>query len=147
MELSQKLKQLRKKQGLTQLELAEKLFVSRQAITGWEAGSSRPSTENLKSLGALYDIPLEYLLNEEAPEPSEIITTDTGIKNGIAASRKISWQQILKVIVFFIVIVVVVTWIYVHNTQKEGERVVPIEEMTDDANWGESEADQFSLDW
>ena len=32
MELSQKLKELRKKQGLTQLELAERLFVSRQAI-------------------------------------------------------------------------------------------------------------------
>lgn len=38
MELSQKLKELRKKQGLTQLELAERLFVSRQAISGWEAG-------------------------------------------------------------------------------------------------------------
>lgn len=47
MELSQKLKELRKKQGLTQLELAERLFVSRQAISGWEAGTSRPSTENL----------------------------------------------------------------------------------------------------
>lgn len=34
MELSQKLKELRKKQGLTQLELAERLFVSRQAIFG-----------------------------------------------------------------------------------------------------------------
>ena len=34
MELSQKLKELRKKQGLTQLELAERLFVSRQAISG-----------------------------------------------------------------------------------------------------------------
>lgn len=38
MELSQKLKELRKKQGLTQLELAERLFVSRQAISGWEDG-------------------------------------------------------------------------------------------------------------
>ena len=47
MELSQKLKELRKEQGLTQLELAKKLFVSRQAITGWEAGTSRPSTESL----------------------------------------------------------------------------------------------------
>lgn len=35
MELSQKLKELRKKQGLTQLELAERLFVSRQAISVW----------------------------------------------------------------------------------------------------------------
>lgn len=54
MELSQKLKELRKKQGLTQLELAERLFVSRQAISGWEAGTSRPSTENLQSLSRLF---------------------------------------------------------------------------------------------
>lgn len=59
MELSQKLKELRKKQGLTQLELAERLFVSRQAISGWEAGTSRPSTENLQSLSRLFNIPLE----------------------------------------------------------------------------------------
>ena len=56
MELSQKLKELRKKQGLTQLELAERLFVSRQAISGWEAGTSRPSTENLQSLSRLFKI-------------------------------------------------------------------------------------------
>ena len=56
MELSQKLKELRKKQGLTQLELAERLFVSRQAISGWEAGTSRPSTENLQSLSRLFTL-------------------------------------------------------------------------------------------
>lgn len=63
MELSQKLKELRKKQGLTQLELAERLFVSRQAISGWEAGTSRPSTE---SLSRLFNIPLETLLDDSA---------------------------------------------------------------------------------
>ena len=66
MELSQKLKELRKKQGLTQLELAERLFVSRQAISGWEAGTSRPSTENLQSLSWLFNIPLETLLDDTA---------------------------------------------------------------------------------
>ena len=68
MELSQKLKELRKKQGLTQLELAERLFVSRQAISGWEAGTSRPSTENLQSLSRLFNIPLETLLDDTAEE-------------------------------------------------------------------------------
>ena len=54
MELSKKVKALRKKQGLSQLELAEKIIVSRQAISGWEAGTSRPSTENLQCLSKLY---------------------------------------------------------------------------------------------
>ena len=75
MELSKKLKELRKKQGLTQLELAERLFVSRQAISGWEAGTSRPSTENLQSLSKLYNVPLEMLLDDAeaaGPEPEKI---------------------------------------------------------------------------
>ena len=64
MELSQKLKKLRKEQGLTQLDLSESLFVSRQAISGWEAGTSRPSTENLQFLSKLYNVPMEYLLDD-----------------------------------------------------------------------------------
>lgn len=64
MELSRKLKYLRKKKGVSQLELAERLSVSRQAVSGWEAGTSRPSTENLQSLSRLFNIPLETLLND-----------------------------------------------------------------------------------
>ena len=65
MELSKKVKALRKKQGLSQLELAEKIFVSRQAISGWEAGTSRPSTKNLQCLSKLYAVPLEVLLDDK----------------------------------------------------------------------------------
>lgn len=71
MELSQKLKELRKKQGLTQLELAERLFVSRQAISGWEAGTSRPSTDNIRCLSALYEVPIDYLLKEDSERKSD----------------------------------------------------------------------------
>lgn len=72
MVLPQKLKYLRKRMGMSQLDLSEKLQVSRQAVSGWEVGTSKPSTENLKSLGRLYDVPLEYLLNEDAPEPAYV---------------------------------------------------------------------------
>ena len=66
MELSQKLKRIKEEAGTTHLELAERLFVSRQAISGWEAGTSRPSTENLQSLSRLFNIPLETLLDDTA---------------------------------------------------------------------------------
>lgn len=71
MELKTKLVQLRKKKGLSQLELAEELNVSRQAISRWEVGSATPSIENLKYLVHLYDVPLEYLLQDDAPEPNK----------------------------------------------------------------------------
>ena len=69
MKLEEKLVALRKEKGLSQLKLAEMMNVSRQAISRWEVGAAAPSTENLKYLGALYHVPLEYLLNEDAPEP------------------------------------------------------------------------------
>lgn len=69
MKLEEKLISLRKAKGLSQLKLAEEIGVSRQAVSRWETGIVKPSTENLKYLGALYNVPLEYLLNDDAPEP------------------------------------------------------------------------------
>lgn len=73
MKLEEKLLTLRKEKGLSQLELAEMLDVSRQAISRWEVGTSVPSVDNLKYLGKLYGVPLDYLLNDDATlqEPQE----------------------------------------------------------------------------
>lgn len=67
MKLEEKLVALRKEKGLTQLKLAEMMDVSRQAVSRWEAGVAVPSTDNLKYIGRLYDVPLEYLLHDDAP--------------------------------------------------------------------------------
>ena len=69
MKLEEKLVSLRKAKGLSQMKLAEMMNVSRQAISRWEVGAAVPSTDNLKVLGRLYDVPLEYLLHDDAPEP------------------------------------------------------------------------------
>ena len=69
MKLEEKLVSLRKAKGLSQMKLAEMMNVYRQAISRWEVGAAVPSTDNLKFLGRLYDVPLEYLLHDDAPEP------------------------------------------------------------------------------
>ena len=69
MTLNEKLTHLRKKEGLSQVEVSEKLAVSRQAVSRWESGESRPSTDNLQALCKLYHVPLDYLLNESGDEP------------------------------------------------------------------------------
>ncbi len=66
MNLGEKLAALRKQKGLTQSELAEKINVSRQAISRWEVGLSVPSTDNLIFLSRLYDLPIDSLLQEQA---------------------------------------------------------------------------------
>ena len=74
MELNEKLISLRKKNKLTQAQVAETLDVSRQAISNWETGTVLPSTDNLKSLSRLYQVPADHLLNDDSgliPVPVE----------------------------------------------------------------------------
>ncbi len=72
MDLPMKLVSLRKEKGLTQLELAEYLHVSRQAISRWEVGTAVPNTDNLKYLSELYGVSVDYLLNDNADNSCNI---------------------------------------------------------------------------
>ena len=138
MESSKKLKHLRKQKGLSQLELAEKLQVSRQAISGWEAGSSRPSTENLKSLGALYDVPLEYLLNDDALELMRVNLNDGQEKvQGIKAERK----SVVWVLIVIGIIAVAVFAIFFQNGYEQTTQMTEIEGSDMDTGGN------FRMDW
>ena len=59
MVMQEKLVQLRKEKGLTQIELAEALNVSRQAVSKWESGGALPATENLIFLSKLYGVTID----------------------------------------------------------------------------------------
>ena len=54
----------RKNLGLTQEQLAEKLGVSRQAVSKWETGTAEPSTSNLLALAKAFNISPEELLRD-----------------------------------------------------------------------------------
>ena len=58
----EKLKEARKKNGLSQDSLAEKVFVTRQAVSRWENGETVPNTETLKLLSKLYNVSINTLL-------------------------------------------------------------------------------------
>lgn len=67
-ELSLKLSELRKKNNLSQEALAEKLSLSRQAISKWERGESAPDTENLIALSKIFGVTLDELVGKKAEE-------------------------------------------------------------------------------
>lgn len=54
--------ELRTKKGLSQDELAEKLYVTRQAVSRWENGETIPNTETLKLLSKFFDVSINTLL-------------------------------------------------------------------------------------
>ena len=65
MNFADKLKELRKQKGISQEQLAEKIHVSRQAITKWESGNGIPDIENLIAISSLFNESLDSLLSEE----------------------------------------------------------------------------------
>jgi transcriptional regulator with XRE-family HTH domain len=62
METSILLADLRKRNGLTQNEMAEKLFVTRQAVSRWETGETIPNTETLKLISKQFGVSINTLL-------------------------------------------------------------------------------------
>lgn len=92
--LGEKLKSARKSAGLTQEQLAEKLLVSRQAITKWEAEKGMPDIENLKQLSKLLDISIDYLLDSEENIDLSVMREEINL-NGYSYTRKIKgrWNK------------------------------------------------------
>ncbi|MBR6737652.1 MAG: helix-turn-helix transcriptional regulator [Clostridia bacterium] len=71
--------ELRKKAGLTQSELGEKLNVTPQAVSKWENGLSEPDVETFKKMSKLFNVSLDYLLNgkeEISLNQDDILTFD-----------------------------------------------------------------------
>ncbi|MBQ8537137.1 MAG: helix-turn-helix domain-containing protein [Clostridia bacterium] len=62
METSKIILELRTRAGLSQEELAEKVFVTRQAVSRWENGETLPNTETLKLLSGLFDVSINTLM-------------------------------------------------------------------------------------
>lgn len=106
MELNEKLTQLRKEKSLTQMELAEGINVSRQAISKWEIGKTVPSMENLICLSKLYDVPLDYLINERDKQKTDGASTKENVK-------QIRHLRYLIPIVCVITIVAILTGVFV----------------------------------
>ena len=70
-DFSSNLRRLRKRAGLSQDALAEKLSVSRQTVSKWESGETVPDVLKCKELADIYDISMDELLAEKGEDPEE----------------------------------------------------------------------------
>ena len=77
MALHDSLKDARNRMGMSQELVAEQLGISRQAVTKWELGQSKPSAKNLKALAELYQVSSEELLADaQQKSPNLILRTN-----------------------------------------------------------------------
>ena len=107
MEFKEKLKQLRIQKGLTQAQLAEKLFVSRSTVAKWENGLGLPNPESMATLENLFDIFAEELATEE---PEKVI---------VKKNRKL-WQ-IGQIVGWSIIIFLLIAMSYLPFAIHNGE--------------------------
>ena len=73
MELGKRLKELRNRKGMTQDELAERLFVSRQTISSWENDKSYPDIHSLLMISELFSVSLDTLVKGDIGDGQDIL--------------------------------------------------------------------------
>ncbi len=132
MSLATKLVTLRKEKGLTQMELAERLNVSRQAISRWEVGAALPSTDNLMVLAELYGVQIDYLLNDkisESPEISHAPEDNPIITESIPTRTKNKPLLAYIIAVLIVVIILILAFLPWH---KNHDQMIPLEDMHTD---------------
>lgn len=83
MTLGEKIKELRKKANISQEELAEKVGVSRQAVTKWESDAGLPDLENLKSIATLFNISIDELLDYKKELLGDVVLEEEYSLEGI----------------------------------------------------------------
>ena len=98
MEIGNKIQELRKKKGISQEELAEKIGVARQTISKWELGETSPDLKQAKELSKIFKISLDELTNNDIKEVLIEKTSNTEQLAGL----------ILKLIKFFVIFIIVV---------------------------------------
>lgn len=130
MTLQEKLTELRKQKGLTQLDLAEQLHVSRQAISRWEVGAAVPSTDNLKVLSELYGVSVDYLLNDN----SKAVSEETASQTQEPVRQPYRGRTLLAAVAGAVISVAILTAIFVVMfmavmLRSQQPRAVPMEDM------------------
>ena len=87
MSLGENLQRLRKEKGLSQEDVAQKLFVSRQSVSKWENGNAEPGVENLKALANLYGVTLDELVGREPAEGPPFIEKYPDMERAVPSDR------------------------------------------------------------
>lgn len=119
MALDKKLVQLREERSLTQFEVAERINVSRQAVSKWERGTSIPSMDSLLSLSKLYGVSIDYLIDEACST-----TESLGDKTDV--SHRLVTHKHLVVGVIAIVLIAVVFLVFGHYLNSTGTVIIAL---------------------
>jgi transcriptional regulator with XRE-family HTH domain len=102
MKLPDKIILLRKKNGWSQEDFAEKLNVSRQAISRWENGTALPDAQNVLQISKLFNVTTDYLLNDDYESDRDIPIVQTATQETEDLFSKKKQLHLISAIAFTI---------------------------------------------
>ena len=151
----EKLVSYRKARNYSQADVAEALNISRQSVSRWETGDSKPTNENILRLSKLYGIPFDLMIKDlyESTEdtPIECISNEKTSPQEAVNDNKHSRlnNKVLCGIILFLVIVIVILVLYIFLRSDNSAVVVDngdmiISEVTPDGY--STEQDSFLVD-
>jgi len=104
MQLYQKIQKLRKENNMTQADLADKLYISRQAVQKWESGITTPDVTKLPELAKIFNVTIDYLLDVK-DEVDIVKEEDKPSLETVSSKRQRSMLDYLLMIPFGMAIV------------------------------------------
>lgn len=105
MTLGENLQKLRKEAGLSQEEVAARLYLSRQSVSKWENDNAEPGVDNLKALAKLYGVTVDELVGN-VPEPEKRKTRFSPEQEcycAVAVLRTV-WMLVIWVLTLFLIV-------------------------------------------
>ena len=122
MKLADKLIELRKQKGWSQEEFAEKLDVSRQAISRWENDTALPDAQNILRISKLFNVTTDYLLNEDVENKTDaptIATVESKIEEDKFSTQKKKFPYWWLILIFSLIIIALCVIIIIIGSLKE----------------------------
>ena len=154
MALGEKLTQTRKAAGLTQADVAAKMNVSRQAVSRWESGQSKPSTERLLALGELYGVSIDQLLNtgnvgvpavETVSAPPEVEPREAVI---LEKRRTRVWLKYAAAVLCGALLMLAITWVLKKPISSDELSPIPLNSLEqDDLSNPLNRGSGFDFEW
>lgn len=147
---------LRKEKGLSQIQVAELLGVSRQAISRWEQGAALPTTDNLLKLAELYGVSVEALLKESSSArqmQAVTVETETRILPGADTRGTDAVNPTRPKLLYAFIAALTVLLVFQagylcgqYQAHEKENEIIPISEL-DSMEWDFNGADNYTFGW
>ena len=141
MMLKERLVQLREENGIAQIELAERLHVTRQTVSRWEGGKTEPDVDTLIAIAKIFGVSLDYVCGAD-----EVLRPERKEELPEKEKRKKSVRVIAGIAVLAVLVMIGLTALFTVGKESQQTEAMTFEQMTTESIT-DNERDTFDFEW